>query len=146
MPIMQGIMAGLSLAICWIGAIFINRFVTDSGTTAVLFADMMVFSQRSMQIVIAFMLLVIIFMIYPRAQVSLKRINEVLDTEFTIPDGERETGLDGVNGEIEFKDVYLFGSYARGEANRNSDVDIYCDNDDIKPLREYCERIIGENN
>ena len=110
MPTVTAIMSGLTLAVYWIGALLINRGDKDATS---LFAQMMVFSQWSMQIVMAFMLLVIIFMIYPRAQVSMKRINEVLDTEFAIVDGPEENGIEGHEGEVEFKDVaFAYGKEA----------------------------------
>jgi ATP-binding cassette subfamily B protein len=70
-----------------------------------IFSDMIVFSQYAMQVVMSFMLLVMIFMILPRATVSANRINEVLDTKTTINDGELTEGVKGKEGEIEFKNV-----------------------------------------
>ena len=103
MPSIQLVMSGLSLAIYWIGAILIN----DAGLTGkiTLFSDMMVFSQYAIQVVMSFMMLVVIFIILPRAQVAAGRINEVLDTEPTIRDGERTEGQKGKVGEIEFQNV-----------------------------------------
>jgi ATP-binding cassette subfamily B protein len=103
MPSIQLIMSGLTLAIYWLGAVLINRAgMTDKIT---LFSDMMVFSQYAIQVVMSFMLLVMIFMILPRATVSANRINEVLDTEPTICDGELTEGKTERKGEIEFKNV-----------------------------------------
>ena len=103
MPSIQLVMSGLSLAIYWIGAILINNAsLTDKVT---LLSDMMVFSQYAIQVVMSFMLLVAIFIILPRAMVSAKRINEVLDTEPTIHDGELTDGKKDKVGEIEFKNV-----------------------------------------
>ena len=70
-----------------------------------LFSDMVVFSSYAMQVVMAFMLLTMIFIMLPRASVSAKRINEVLDTEPGIKDGERTEGLPGKEGEVEFRHV-----------------------------------------
>ena len=103
MPSIQIVMSGLSLAIYWIGAVLIN----DAGMTGKvqLFSDMMVFSQYAIQVVMAFMLLVAIFMITPRATVAAKRINEVLDMKLSINDGTEREGIAGKEGEIVFDHV-----------------------------------------
>jgi ATP-binding cassette subfamily B protein len=103
MPSIQLVMSGLSLAIYWLGAILINK--ADLMDKITIFSDMIVFSQYAMQVVMSFMLLVMIFMILPRATVSANRINEVLDTKVTINDGELTEGKSGKEGEIEFKNV-----------------------------------------
>lgn len=103
MPSINLVMSGLSLSIYWIGAMLINN--AGLMDKAPLFADMMVFSQYAIQVVMSFMMLVMIFMILPRASVSAKRINEVLETKPTIIDGTKTEGLDGKTGEIEFKNV-----------------------------------------
>jgi ATP-binding cassette subfamily B protein len=103
MPSIQIVMSGLSLAIYWLGAILINKAELMDKIT--IFSDMIVFSQYAMQVVMSFMLLVMIFMILPRATVSANRINEVLDTKTTINDGELTDGEKGKEGEIEFKNV-----------------------------------------
>lgn len=103
MPSIQLVMSSLSLAVYWIGAILINEANILSKIT--LFSDMMVFSQYAIQVVMSFMMLVVIFMMLPRALVSAKRINEVLDTELTISDGNLTEGKKGVYGEVEFCNV-----------------------------------------
>lgn len=103
MPSINLVMSGLSLSIYWIGAVLINS--AGLMEKASLFADMMVFSQYAIQVVMAFMMLVMIFMILPRASVSAKRINEVLETEPMILDGTRTEGQEGKFGEVEFKNV-----------------------------------------
>lgn len=103
MPGIQLIMSGLSLAIYWLGAILINEAGIMEKIT--LFSDMMVFSQYAIQVVMSFMMLVMIFMMVPRASVSAKRIEEVLDTRPTIADGERSEGEKGAVGEVEFRNV-----------------------------------------
>lgn len=103
MPSIQIIMSGLSLAIYWIGAVLINE-AGLSGKIA-LFSDMMVFSQYAIQVVMSFMMLVMIFMILPRASVSAKRIGEVLDTKPSIEDGVVTEGKQGMSGEVEFRNV-----------------------------------------
>lgn len=103
MPIIQLIMSGLSLAIYWIGAILINQAgVLDRIT---LFSDMIVFSSYAMQIVMAFMMLIIIFIMVPRAAVSAQRIQEVLDTKPTILDGSLSDAVNDEVGTVEFKNV-----------------------------------------
>lgn len=102
MPTIQLVMNGLSLAVYWVGAVLINNAGLADRLT--LFSDMIVFSQYAMQVVMAFMLLVMLFIIYPRASVSAKRISEVLDTTPGIVDG---TVTDNVRkrGEVEFRNV-----------------------------------------
>lgn len=70
-----------------------------------MFGDMMVFTQYGMQIVMSFMMLVMIFMMLPRASVAAKRINEVLDTDPSIHNGDALEGKSGCEGEVEFKNV-----------------------------------------
>ena len=103
MPGIQLVMSGLSLAIYWIGGVLINQAgISDK---IQLFSDMMVFSQYAIQVVMAFMMLVMIFMILPRAAVSAKRLLEVLDTEPVILDGTKAESAKGVSGEVEFQNV-----------------------------------------
>lgn len=102
-PSISLIMNGLSLAIYWIGAILIQNAALPTKLT--LFSDMVVFLSYAMQVVMAFMMLVMIFIILPRASVSAKRILEVLETKPTITDGTRSEGPRGVKGEVEFRNV-----------------------------------------
>lgn len=105
MPSIQMVMSGLTLAIYWIGAALIdNAGMTDKIS---LFSEMTVFAQYAIQVVMSFMMLVVIFIILPRASVAAKRINEVLDTKVTIYDGniDESESKDGLKGEIEFKNV-----------------------------------------
>ncbi|MGN0611757.1 MAG: ATP-binding cassette domain-containing protein, partial [Ruminiclostridium sp.] len=103
MPSIQLVMSGLSLLIYWIGAILINEAAMTDKIT--LFSEMMVFSQYAIQVVMSFMMLVMIFILLPRALVSAKRINEVLDTDATICDGDRTDGIENMVGEVEFRNV-----------------------------------------
>jgi ATP-binding cassette subfamily B protein len=103
MPSIQLVMSGLTLAIYWLGAVLIDQ--ADAMDKITLFSDMMVFSQYAMQVVMSFMLLVMIFMLLPRAAVSAGRINDVLDTKPTILDGACTEGEKGKTGEIEFQHV-----------------------------------------
>ncbi len=97
------IMSGLSLSIYWIGALLISE--AAAGDKLQIFSDMMVFSQYASQIVMAFMMLVMIFMITPKAAVSARRIQEVLDMKAAIRDGDVTEGKDGKKGEIVFDQV-----------------------------------------
>ncbi len=102
-PGVQLVMSGLSLAIYWIGAYLIeNAGIMDK---LPLFSEMVVFSQYAIQVVMSFMMLVMIFVLLPRASVSARRINEVLDTETSIKDGRVTEGQPGIKGEIQFQNV-----------------------------------------
>ncbi len=103
MPMMSALMSGMSLAIYWIGAYLING--ADAAGRLSLFSNMVVFSSYSVQVIMSFMMLVMIFVLWPRASVSAKRINEVLETEPTILDGHVSKGKEGTEGEIEFRKV-----------------------------------------
>ena len=103
-PAMSFIMSGLSLAIYWIGAFLINRASIFSGERIIIFSDMVVFSQYAIQVVMSFIMVCMIFIILPRATVSAKRINEVLDTKSSIKDGTK-SGDGSVKGTVQFKNV-----------------------------------------
>lgn len=102
-PSIQFIMSGLTLAIYWIGAYLINN--ANMIEKINLFSDMVVFSTYAMQVVMAFMLMVIIFIMLPRSLVSAKRINEVLDTKITLKDGTVVNSPNNYRGEVEFRNV-----------------------------------------
>ena len=103
MPVMSMIMSGLSLAIYWIGAYLINSAQALDKLT--IFSNMVVFSAYAMQVIMAFMMLIILFVLLPRAAVSAKRINEVLDTKPAIVSGTQREGQPGVVGQVEFRHV-----------------------------------------
>ena len=103
MPFMTMIMTGLSLAIFWIGAYLIDG--AGAADKLNVFANMTVFSQYAMQVLMSFMMLVMMFIMLPRASVSARRINEVLDTQPTIRDGNATCGAAGLAGEITFNHV-----------------------------------------
>lgn len=103
MPGIQMVMNGLMLAIYWIGAYLISNAQMFDKLT--IFSDMIVFTQYAMQVVMSFMMLVMIFVLLPRASVSAKRINEVFDMPLSIKDGTKENGIDGKKGEVEFCNV-----------------------------------------
>ena len=85
MPGIQLVMNGLSLAVYWIGAYLIEGAQAMEKLT--IFSEMIVFSQYAMQVVMSFMMLVVILVIFPRAAVAARRINEVLDTQPGLKDG-----------------------------------------------------------
>lgn len=100
-PVMYLVMNGLSLSIYIIGAILIsNSLLIDKLT---LFSNMVVFYSYAMQVIMSFLMLVMVFMMLPRAEVSAKRINEVLDAEDKIIEGNITKGSE--EGTIEFKNV-----------------------------------------
>ena len=102
-PVMYLVMYFLTLAIYFVGAILIkDALMTEK---LALFGNMIVFSSYAMQIIMSFLMLAMIFMMLPRAQVSANRINEVIDTEITIKDGTLDKDTTNERGTIEFKDV-----------------------------------------
>ena len=101
-PVMYLVMYFLSLFIYFMGAYLIEDALMVDKLS--LFGDMIVFSSYAMQVIMAFLMLAMIFMIWPRAQVSASRINEVLDTELSIHQGSHSFDTEE-KGTIEFKDV-----------------------------------------
>jgi len=101
-PVMTLISSGLTLSIYWIGVYLIDKAALQDKIT--LFSDMIVFSSYAMQVIMSFMMLTFTFIILPRAIVSSKRINEVLDTKNRIIDGE---GCENTSetGTVEFRNV-----------------------------------------
>ncbi len=101
-PIMNLVMNSLSLGIYFIGAFLIERSMMADKIA--MFSNVVVFTSYGMQVVMSFLMLAMIFMILPRASISAKRINEVLDEELTIKDGDfdEDTSEKGV---VEFKNV-----------------------------------------
>lgn len=102
-PGMTFIMSGLSVSIYWIGAYLINGAAVPDRIT--LFSNMVVFSSYAMQVVMAFMMVSMIFILMPRASISAKRIMEVLNTESSIVNGHETTGEESVMGQVEFRNV-----------------------------------------
>ena len=102
-PMMYIIMYMVILSIYYVGAYLIK----DAGMAdkISLFGDMVVFSSYAMQVIMSFLMLAMIFMMLPRAQVSANRINEVLDTEISIKDGKINTKTNNEVGTVEFKNV-----------------------------------------
>ena len=102
-PVMTSVMSGLPLAIYWIGAGLINS--VGMADRIVLFSDMVVFSSYAIQVILSFTFLVMIFVIYPRASVSMGRISEILNTQESIKDGEIDHDTTQLKGVIEFRNV-----------------------------------------
>ncbi len=126
-PLMNLVMSGLPLAIYWIGAFLINSAFTPD--KLVIFSDMVVFSSYAIQIVMSFMLLVMVFIMLPRASVSAKRINEVLNTKSSIIDGNGVTIDDKDKGEIEFKNVSF--KYQDADEYVLKDINFKCKKGDV---------------
>lgn len=101
-PVMYLVMYFLSLFIYFMGAYLIDGALMADKLS--IFGDMIVFSSYAMQVIMAFLMLSMIFMIWPRAEVSAGRINEVLDTPIQISEGQREYDTEE-KGTLEFKDV-----------------------------------------
>lgn len=118
MPSISLIMSGLSLSIYWIGAVIIQA---AEGTAKMgLFSDMIVFSSYAMQVVMAFMMLIMIFILLPRAQVSAKRINEVLETAPSLKNGTVTQFPLKRKDELEFRGVSF--KYPDAEENVLEDI------------------------
>ena len=118
-PVMGTCMNGLSLAIYWLGAALINQIaLTDVAGRIAMFSDIVVFSTYATYVVMSFMMMVMVFMMLPAAQVSAERINEVLDRQATITEGAKNNA-DEV-GTVEFKNV----SFAYPEAQEEAISDI----------------------
>lgn len=98
-PFMMFIMSGITLTIYWLGASLLNNSNSNLD-----YPTMMAFSMLVMQVLMAFMMLTMLFIMVPRASVSAKRINEVLDTKLSVTDPKTEEEF-LTRGEIEFKDV-----------------------------------------
>ncbi len=115
MPVMSTCMNGLSLAIYWLGAALINQItLTDVAARISMFSDVVVFSTYATYVVMSFMMLIMVFMMLPAAQVSAERINEVLDKTVTIKEGNAVSGKEV--GTVEFKNV----SFSYPKANEDA--------------------------
>lgn len=118
-PVMGVCMNGLSLAIYWLGAALIDRLpVIDAAARLTMFSDVIVFSTYATYVVMAFMMMIMVFMILPSAQVSAERIREVLDREAMVVQGETESGSE--RGTVEFRHV----SFSYPEAQEEALTDI----------------------
>lgn len=102
-PMMYLVMYFLTLAIYFVGAHIINGTALQDKLP--LFGDMVVFSSYAMQVIMSFLMLAMIFMILPRAQVSATRLNEVLNTQPSVTDGPRDITKTKQKGTVEFRHV-----------------------------------------
>ncbi len=102
-PVMYMIMNGLTLGIYFAGSFIINEAMLQEKLG--IFSDMVVFSSYAMQVIMSFLMVAMIFMMVPRASVSIKRIFEVLNSKISIKDGKRKEGKKGEEGTVEFKNV-----------------------------------------
>ena len=103
-PLMSLCMNSLALVIYWLGAALINQIaVTDAAARLNMFSNVVVFSTYATYVVMSFMMMVMIFMMFPSAQVSAERINEVLDSVNTVREGEVTQSTE--KGTVEFRDV-----------------------------------------
>ena len=102
-PVMYMVMHMVTLGIYFVGAYLINE--AAMADKIVLFGDMVVFSSYALQVIMSFLMLAMIFMMLPRAQVSANRINEVLETQSSIKDGNITKNSKDEKGTVEFKNV-----------------------------------------
>lgn len=103
MPLMNTVMNGLMLAVYWIGAYLIQN--AGAADRLTLFSNMVVFSSYSVQVIMAFLLMSMVFVLLPRADVSARRVLEVIDTKPTVVSGARRGGEPGMRGTVEFRGV-----------------------------------------
>ena len=122
-PSMSLGMNGLALAIYWVGAALVNSIaVTNMAARLTMFSEVLVFSTYATYIVMSFMMLAMIFMLLPQAQVSAERINEVLDRKASIREGSVQTGAE--TGTVEFRNVSFRYPHASGDALTNIDFKV----------------------
>lgn len=118
-PVMALGMNGLALAIYWVGAALVNNLaVTAPAARLTMFSNVLVFSTYATYIVMAFMMLAMIFMLLPQAQVSAERINEVLDRQASVREGSVRTGTE--TGTVEFRHVSF--RYPNASADELTDI------------------------
>ena len=118
-PVMGTCMNGLSLAIYWLGAALINRVpLADVAGRIAMFSDVVVFSTYATYVVMSFMMLIMVFMMLPAAQVSAERINAVLDQQATVKEGTQSVAHEV--GTVEFRGVSF--SYPESQEEALSDI------------------------
>ena len=123
-PFMNITMNCLNMSIYWIGAVLINAVVIENAasiaTRVDIFADMIVFMSYAMQVIMSFIMIVMVFIVAPRALVAAKRINEVLDTEPKIVDSTKTQPEETSVGEVEFRNVSF--TYPGGSGKVLTDI------------------------
>lgn len=102
-PVITTVLSGISLAIYWVGATLINE--AGAMDKIGIFSDMVVFTSYAVQVISAFLLLVVVFIMYPRASVSYKRIDEILSLETSIRSGDIREDACSEQGIIQFENV-----------------------------------------
>lgn len=118
-PTMSLGMSGLTLAIYWVGALLVNNIpAADAAGRISFFSEILAFGTYATYIVMSFMMLVMIFMLLPQAQVSAERINQVLEARATIKSGKVKSGNE--KGCVEFKNVSF--SYPESPENELTNV------------------------
>lgn len=123
-PFMNITMNCLNMSIYWIGAVLINAVVIENAASIAsrvdIFADMIVFMSYAMQVIMSFIMIVMVFIVAPRAFVAAKRINEVLDTEPKIVDSAKPQPEETCVGEVEFRNVSF--TYPGGSGKVLTDI------------------------
>ena len=123
LPVMTLGMNGLALTIYWVGAALVEAIsVADMAARLTMFTNVIVFSTYATYVVMSFMMLAMIFMLLPQAQVSAERINEVLDRKASIREGSVQTGAE--TGTVEFRNVSFRYPHASGDALTNIDFKV----------------------
>ena len=117
-PVMYLIMNGITLSIYFAGAYMIES--AGIADKVGIFSNMVVFSSYAMQVIISFLMLAMIFMMWPRASVSANRIKEVLECRISIRDGELKEDKTELKGTVEFKNVSF--KYPDGQGNVLNDI------------------------
>lgn len=118
-PLLTGFLSMLSLAIYWIGAVLINS-TPDPMERIDDFSAMVVFSSYAMQVIAAFMMVVAVLVVLPRALVAIRRVEAVIDVEPSIKDGPVTVSPEGSEGEISFRNVSF--KYPGGSQNVLTDI------------------------
>ncbi|MFI3260668.1 MAG: ABC transporter ATP-binding protein [bacterium] len=113
-PFMSSLMSAITLAVYWLGAVLISE-VGSSAEALNIFSEMVVFSSYSIMIILSFMILTMIFMMLPRTLVSLSRIDEVINFNNNIKDGNNSISKEEFDVAVEFKNVSF--SYTESEEN-----------------------------
>lgn len=117
-PVMSSVMNGLGLSIYWIGAYLIKDAALPADRLTN-FSNMVVFSSYAMQVIMAFLLVSMVFVLWPRADVSAQRVMEVLDTEPSVTTGALTEGKPGEKGTVEFRNVGFAYPGTRNEMLKN---------------------------
>ena len=122
-PVLTLGMNGLALAIYWVGAALVSNIaLTDMSARLTMFSEVLVFSTYATYVVMSFMMLAMIFMLLPQAQVSAERINEVLDRDVSVREGSVQNGKE--TGTVEFRKVSFRYPHASEDELTNIDFKV----------------------